>query len=236
MLRWVRRKFCCRPAPRLPRAQLYCLRGELRPALGHIDDMTAAGTTPRVRTFAPILTAACAAPDRTLAKELATQCERCVAATGLSPGMSEHLGILRLIAVSEMEFGVIIAGTVATHAAPSIDQVSGGRAAVAGGVRAVSAALRRVSESAPLLKEKHFRYLRGTFLPWAERAKGVTDGAIGVALRGPCYRGEWRLLEGTTDSAGAYSTTSARLHALELNDTSHSEASSRGARSLTPCS
>ena len=74
--------------------KLRSLRGEVSDALAHVDEMVAAGVAPRLRTFAPILSAACAKDDHDLASQITDR----IAAAGLSIGVNEHIDLVCLAA------------------------------------------------------------------------------------------------------------------------------------------
>ena len=123
--------------------KLHCACGDTAAGLRRVEEMLAAGIGPRLRSFSPIIAAACEALDHATAARAVDSIMANAEKYALALSPTEHLDLLRL----------------ATHAAPA----DGSR---------VEAALRRMMEDGPQLGTAHVEHLQATFegartLPWA---------------------------------------------------------------------
>ena len=169
--------------------KLHCAAGDPTAGLARIEEMIAAGVAPRLRSFSPIISAACEARDHELAERCVELVEARATEYNLALSPSEHVELLRLALYRAAATAAATAATAATAAssraaAPATQatfDVNGGGAPA--GV--LEAALRRMMVDAPQLAPSHVERVLESFREYGPQARWVAVPCATDA-RGEC--------------------------------------------------
>ena len=166
--------------------KLHCAAGDPTAGLARIEEMIAAGVAPRLRSFSPIISAACEARDHELAERCVELVEARATEYNLALSPSEHVELLRLALYRAAATAAATAATAASSraAAPATQatfDVNGGGAPT--GV--LEAALRRMMIDAPQLAPSHVERVLESFREYGPQARWVAVPCATDA-RGEC--------------------------------------------------
>ena len=164
--------------------KLHCAAGDPTAGLARIGEMIAAGVAPRLRSFSPIISAACEARDHELAERCVQLIEAHAPEYNLALSPSEHVELLRLALYrAAATAAATAASSKATAPATQSTFDAFGDGGAPSGV--LETALRRMMVDAPQLAPSHVERVLESFREYGPQARWVAVPCATDA-RGEC--------------------------------------------------